>query len=52
MNLCLETARKLSCWSQCLIKNASAEPSTKTALKLFVSMPSLLQALLSIAIVT
>jgi len=25
-------------------KNASAEPSTKTALKLFVSVPSLLQA--------
>ena len=44
MSLCLGAACKLSYWSECLGKNASAEPSTKTALKLFVSVPSLLQA--------
>jgi hypothetical protein len=30
-------------WSERLGRNASAEPSTKDALKLFVSVPSLLQ---------
>ena len=40
----LGAACKLSYWSECLGKNASAEPSTKDGLRLFVSMPSLLQA--------
>jgi len=44
MSLRLGAACKLSYWSECLGKNASAEPSTKDGLRLFVSMPSLLQA--------
>jgi hypothetical protein len=43
MGLCHGAACKLSLWSERLGRNASAEPSTKDALKLFVSVPSLLQ---------
>ena len=44
MSLCLEAACKLSYWSECLGKKRAPSQAPKTALKLFVSVPSLLQA--------
>lgn len=52
MDLCLGAARKLSCWSERLTKNVSAEPSTKDGIETIRLRASLLQAPLPIAIGT
>jgi len=44
MTLCLGAACKLSYGSECLEKMRAPSQAPKTALKLFVSVPSLLQA--------
>ena len=43
MGLCLEAACKRKIWNSCLL-NSSTLPSIIKSLKLFVSVPSLLQA--------
>ena len=52
MDLCLGAARKLSCWSERLVKRAGAELSTKHDIETIRLCASLLRAPLSIAIVT
>jgi hypothetical protein len=44
MDLYLEPACKRKVWSGCLVNNSSALPRIINVLKLFVSVPSLLQA--------
>jgi hypothetical protein len=44
MGLCLEAACNRKIWSRCLLNNSNALPSILTSLKLFVYVPSLLQA--------
>jgi hypothetical protein len=48
MDLCLDAARKLHCYSERLIKNANAEPSTKDGIETLRLCASLLRSPLSI----
>ena len=48
MGLYLGAARKLSCWSERLVKTASAEPRNKDSIEIFRLGASLLRTPLSI----
>jgi len=52
MGRCLEAARKQSCWSERLRKNASAEESTKDGIEIVRLCASFFRTRLSIDIVS